>query len=420
MTALSRSRYIWHSGRSMRSSFGIALPVFVVLAAWPVATLDPRLWLFHAGGIFLGGLVLSSDPKHARSFPIEVAIFAVLALLTHVAAASTAPLTSLIGGLRLLSYGLLFWLLLQSLSNLRRVRRAAIILFAGVGAQAIWALVAWDILPDIALLREKQAYFGFATGSFINRNALAAYLGLGLCLGLGVFLSQDTRSARRSMDRTLERCLVFAVLVLIVLALVATGSRLGLVSASLGVFTIFAFAEQNKGMRWWVMGVLGLASVPVVTSDTGAIVVSRFSGLESGFSDRQALWMDVLEMISERPLRGYGIDTFAYAFRPFQSGSLDAALVWDMPHSTVLTLLLSLGIGAALVILVYVRILARLARCAAFARTPVFVAVALGASVQASCHFLADFSMEIPANSLLLVSILALGVAATHNESVGP
>lgn len=125
-------------------------------------------------------------------------------------------------------------------------------------------------------------------------------------------------------------------------------------------------------------------------------------------------------MISERPLQGYGLDSFPLAFRAFQGPGLAVSRVWDHPHSLYLGQWAELG--------VVVGSLPALAGLLALRRTlsrqlpEAEMSAALAASgvlIQGGVHSLVDAPLATPANLCLFLLILGLGVAAAKRPPEG-
>src|SRR5690606_27910085 len=96
---------------------------------------------------------------------------------------SMVPDASVIGALRFFGYLILLALVIEVATRRDRVNLMTKVLFVGITLQAVWALIALKLLGDAALWGEKTAYLGMATGSFINRDSLATFLGFGLVVG---------------------------------------------------------------------------------------------------------------------------------------------------------------------------------------------------------------------------------------------
>src|SRR5690606_14782855 len=116
-----------------------------------------------------------------------------------------------------------------------RMLMGILVIVAGFAVVGLLSLTQWG---DTLLGFEKQAYLGYATGTFINRNSFATYLAVGLTVGAVLFV--ETIATRKSVtiSQFLGRvALVAGCVVVIATALLATGSRMGSVAGLAGAFS---------------------------------------------------------------------------------------------------------------------------------------------------------------------------------------
>lgn len=337
---------------------------------------------------------------------------------------SMVPDASLIGAMRFLGYLMFLALVIEVSTRRERVGLVSRILFVGITLQAVWALVALKLLGDVSLFEEKTAYLGMATGTFINRNSLATFLGFGLILGAVLigrrFEGPKVRSSRpRGLIERLgaEGQLVLVAMLILLLALLATQSRLGL-SASmigLGVTTLLLLWRQG-GLS---LG-LAIAIVAVAALFVGGAIVLAGQGVSDRalFSEgdsitRITLYHQILGMIALRPWTGFGFDAFGSAFEAFRAPPLNGNVAFDLAHNSYLALWSEMGllVGSIppLLLLVAGGLMAR--RLRQGEDFPSNSAGAIGALVLGAVHSLGDFSLEIPANNYVLLVILGMGLA---------
>jgi O-antigen ligase len=344
---------------------------------------------------------------------------------------SLTPGDSLLALLRWLSYGVLFFLALQASVRKQRARRLTWFILLFVTAQAAYALVAMLYLADQVLLVEKTQYLGEATGTFINRNSLATYLGFGAVLAL-LFALPDSRpeetvsiptKRRRGRKRTFDLGLssdnVIAMIALLVLlsAIMATGSRMGLFATFCGLATASLLRLTTWKSRLLALAVLMTGGIAFL-SVYGAGTLERMITVERDSDSRLTLYSDTLDMIADRPLLGFGAQSFEYAFTLYDTDPGNSAFTFDKAHSTYLTHWSELGIVfGSLPILIVVLIGFRLLH-SRFGQglRDTEICAALGVIVLAAVHSIVDFSLEIEAVTFLFVTILAIGVATAHES----
>jgi O-antigen ligase len=323
------------------------------------------------------------------------------------------PGATLLQLLQLLSYGLFFFLMLQAAANRARARRIGLALFFIVTAHALYGLAALVLFGDTLLFFEKWAYPGFATGGFVNRNSFATFLAFGLVLGTIFFLREQLGRGHDS-----KALIYLALSGLILAALLATGSRMGLFAGLVGaacaaLMAIQKAAEAKARRKLLLLAALPLAAALLVAIIFGTGTLDRLGSLENDANVRGDLYAQVLSMIAARPWLGYGGGAFEFAYPLFHQWPVSPDLVWDKAHSTYLALWAELGVVAGslplLIVAVFTLQALRLyaARSADWAAPAIAVAVVAVAAV----HSLVDFSLEIEANAFLFLAILALAIA---------
>nr|WP_321507176.1 O-antigen ligase family protein [uncultured Celeribacter sp.] len=326
-----------------------------------------------------------------------------------------APATGL-GILRLGGLLCLFILVLETCSAPIRTLRLMRLIYFGMCLQALWAMIALRLLGDIALFGEKTAYLGWATGGFVNRNSFATYLGMALILGSALMLRKLHRQSHNARsDELTQTGLHLASLLLLSTTLLATGSRMGIGATVVGLIVLFLCDAQTRPRRQrrWVLTLLAAGIILggialALSANTG----ERLLFLEQDLATRLALYAQVFDLIQSRPWTGYGLDCFSIAFPLRHTEPVSAATVWDMAHNSYLTLWAELGViagSAPLIALTWAawRLIKQQRGAARFHAAPV---AALAVMAQCAVHSTVDFSLEIEANTLLFVAIVALGL----------
>jgi O-antigen ligase len=274
------------------------------------------------------------------------------------------------------------------------------------------------LLPDWLLWRQKTAYLDNLTGTFVNRNAAAAFFAMVLVTASRLLASRRTVARRR---RTRFRTFVFtdrkSIIVIgqITVALVAmllTGSRagsiLGLVFASLAFLLRSRSRRLNfpvSGLVLFALGALAASLMLLQTSSVGDRL--NAAGLDS--EGRLATYHSTAELILAHPLLGSGLGTFHSAFPPFRSDA-NITGVWDRAHSTILEIAADVGIPLAALV------------AGAWAIAIVFVAVGAAKSsslalvapllimLMGHTHSLFDFPLQIPGYAVWFCAIAGCGI----------
>ena len=390
------------TARYLRYRWGLLamllVPAYALVQSAGIAPWLPQEWLAQPGGI-----------TDAQSGTISV-----------------LPSASLVGAFRSVGYLILFALMIEVASRYRRVTMVARILFVGVVLQAFWALVALHLLDDFALWG-KADYLGYATGTFVNRNSLATYLGFGLVLGIGLIAHQhqkpkirETRKVTGILGLGVEGALVLAGQFIILAALLDTGSRGGVMVSALGVAVTLTLVRAMAGvslkqrlLEGGAVLVIVILMIAVLAGGGTGSLQSRFlfSLLDGG--TRLSIYSQSLELVALRPWTGFGFDAFGPAFEAVRAPPLDRNVFYDLAHNTYLGFWAEQGliIGSIPFIVIGLCLFPLLAARSVETRFPAMAAAAVGVMVIAAVHSLIDFSLEMPTNAYFFTALLALGLA---------
>ena len=412
-------------------ALGGILVFTVLLAPIPVASNHPLAWLFWA--IFLGlvatfrsagtGLIRVPQSKSGRIAVGASSLFFFYSCLqalqiylptgTNMPPFSLTPAASFLGAIRVASY-IVFFLLMISHSRRRKLSYTfARILFFGIAAHALAAMVALNLLGDTALIIEKSAYFGMATGGFGNRNAFATFLGMGLVLGLALTQNTSTHSRNRAAQ-FLSMLAFWTALAIILNTLIATQSRMGMAATAAASFLAFPRSASGRAKPLAALAALAIG----LTAVFGQGLVERFGELQFAASTRGDLYAQVWEMIRARPILGHGLDSFPIAFEEYHKAPVTAGFVWDKAHSIYLTLWAEMGlvIGSIPIALGLIAGAKLWIKSNRNAENQQLALAALAALALAALHSLIDFSMEIEANMFLLLALIGLGLGGAGNS----
>jgi O-antigen ligase len=315
-------------------------------------------------------------------------------------------------------------------TDAEEARRALrVMAWAGV-CYAVYGIYALLFDPTAILWREKTAYIGNLTATFINRNTAATYFGccavvwlLILCDAVAGRLPRNL-DGRRLLNELTSRELAgrrdvhlpFAMLFVCLCALFLTISRAGT------VFTLFVLAlgfvirfrrrlPRGKGLLLAGLAVAG--TILLLLQVMGGSVGARFE--TQGLSDagRIAAWQSTLRIIADYPWFGTGLGTFAWAFPAYRSSEISMWGVWTAAHSTPLELASEVGVPlAALVGLGWLVMLSLLGRGALVRRRDRIVPLAgFCIGLLALLHSSLDFSLQVAGFAIVAFAMLGIGLA---------
>jgi O-antigen ligase len=434
------------------------LLVFTALAPLPLGSNRPLFWITSAGVMGLVGAayflasILRSEPLRypLGSLRLHLWLFIVVCLYLLL---QTLPLAGLVGLdrfgteqvfvtfssisiapgatqlmlLRMLTYGLFFFLVMQVAA---RESRRVFMISALLAIVSVYALIGLISLQsgDTILGLPKWAYFGSATGTFVNRNSYATFLAFGACIAAArlvqalVHGSDDYRWDTRLRPSRSVIIGYFVAYVLIISVVIATQSRMGLFVSIAGTLTVIAANAprlvKTRATAAFAL-VAALASVGGALFLYGSGVFERIGGLERSAELRTELYRQVVELIAMRPWTGFGGGTFEVAFPLVHRLPLSADLVWDKAHNTYLALWAELGLViGTLPILMFAmfgfRLITGLLRRRGDSATQI---VALSIMAAGALHSLVDFSLEIQAITFIFLMAVALGNVASSTSS---
>jgi len=387
-----------------------------VTATWLPAALT-------AAGLYLGWIAVQALPLGLLFGSFETVLPTGYVVETNTL--SLTPGDTTLAGLRVAGYGMLFFLMLQLAGNRDRAKHIAQILFFIVAGWGLYGLLALVQFGDSILVFEKWAYLGSATGPFVNRNSFATFLAMGLVTGLGLAADRATRQGGKTSNSITTRLtdssnmhvyLLIVISFVVLATLFQTNSRMGVFAGLIGTgLTLTLILARRLGLG---RGTLLLVPVVLVAVGGvaawlyGGVLLDRLGGVEQDANVRLAAYRQILGMISQRPMTGWGADSFEVVYRAFRAPPVSLEFSWARAHSTYLAHWAETGVlfGSIPLLLVGAAFVACL--FAALRRDSDIVLPAIGAGVIATgaIHSLVDFSLEMQANVWLFLALIALAL----------
>lgn len=324
----------------------------------------------------------------------------------------------------------LAFLLCFRLARRPQAIRRMVLGLSGLGlTEAIYGLVQY--------LSGWQRIFGYvktydleeATGTYINRNHYAGLLEMVLPLTFALAFYELNRipsTAHPAWSRwrrfaaspnLSSLVLWLAIAAVILAALIFSRSRMGILSACLGLFFIVFLAARpaGTGRSGTALGAVLLAAALALAMWIGTgTVLERFQTVSEeyshGDSTRPGIWRDTLHLIALHPWLGTGLGTFPTAYTQVQTAFLNKTV--NHAHNDYLELASDLGVPVAVLItLGFAFALRRAVSVYRFAPARFDRYVGLGCAGSISSilvHSLADFNLYIPANRLVFAAILGI------------
>jgi O-antigen ligase len=280
----------------------------------------------------------------------------------------------------------------------------------------------------------RPQFQGDGFGPFVNRNHYAGWVVMVVPLiAARVFaLSESLGGGHRDMAGAWRRWVAspeagqaaFATAVVLVLGIsvVLSGSRSGLVSLAVVVAVLGAFVAKRAG-RWPTRFALAL-SVPVLLAAVMAwagydIAMRRFEQVPVEILDRVSVWTDTVRIIGDFPIAGVGVGAFSKAMAVYQTAPTHTLFV--QAHNDYLQLMAE---GGALVVLPVLVVLFLVGQ-GIWRRFSVgddeparfwLRAGALAGLAGIAVQSLVEFSLQKPGNTVLFIVLVAL---VLHRPSRG-
>ncbi|TKW61355.1 MAG: O-antigen ligase family protein [Blastochloris viridis] len=311
--------------------------------------------------------------------------------------------------------------------------RLLVVTVAVITTACMYGLYMASTGTEAVLWLEKKAYIGFLTGTFVNKNSFATLAALGVLASLAMALLRVGEISSRLTLR--QRFKAFWMLVVIpgwpwllvagicFITLVLTGSRAGLAAGAFGTLVLLAsLAGTRRAARWPLVIIIGLLVLlfMIVLGAVGQSVGRRMTQLQSDGESRDGIYSLTHQLISENLLTGTGFGTFQQAFSTVRDGTLlrkIPALI-EYAHNTYLELATELGLPGILLLTASVMALLTLTLhgISTRRRAVIWPALGLGTLVVVGGHALADFSLSVPAVTLVAITFTMMGIAQAFPE----
>ena len=322
----------------------------------------------------------------------------------------------------------LFFFVVRHLSAERKSLTIILFIMFGLGlTEALYGLIQ-ALVPSMGVLWVDYVpdYMGNARGTFINRNHFAGFIELIWPLVLGVTLAMTDRkqSFKKALASDLlnRQALMVLGIVVLLLALLLSRSRAGIAGGLIGLLTFWYLARPNlkriaMHTRLMAGGIIVVLGIYCLTIGVGPIF-ERFLYIDDRNS-RIDIWEDSLAIIEDHPL-GIGLHNYENVFQIYnQHSASDKKVMYA--HNDYLQLLIETGwVGFFCLTGGFVYFIGksfRLIRRLDDRGDPMRFFLAVGAFsgiISMAFHSLFDFNLQIPANCLYFVVLMAILSSCTE------
>jgi tetratricopeptide (TPR) repeat protein len=370
---------------------------------------------------------------------------------------SVAPTLTRAGLLKCLAYGSLFFVVVfypagaGTRSDERKFRRALVLIvlaagtavaFVGLTEQAFWnGKILWFYVPKD--WGGPMPGIHRASGPFVNPDHFANYLAMILPLALvGAIFRTPLEPAPRFSGFQLL-CAVASLM--IVAAILVSLSRAGWVEIGLGILTLAWLLRRHRQrshdelvgrlpsspVTWWVV-VTGVALLTVVSA--GLLLVgpgerqqagTRVAESASGGQDlrgRWELWVDSSGIIRDYPLFGAGLGSWPAVFPHYQRPPWSIYFAGEAQNDYVEAAGEYGVFGLLLLVWLFWRVGhgLLLGSRSLHSRHWALFAAFMPAIIIMGFHELLDFPLQIPANAVLFVLLIAIAFRMARADRPQP
>jgi O-antigen ligase len=241
---------------------------------------------------------------------------------------SLMPFHTLGAGLELLTYFLLGFLVIKTVTRMKQVRRILYVL-VGMGVfQAFYGFFELFNKNPRLLFFRKEFYLNDLTGTFVNRNHLSGMLEMVIPLAVALILARTDLLGLGGMklkekllhftDQANYRVLLLGLgVVLMILAVIFTRSRSGIFLVALGLFLFLELSllyagrgtVRRKGIKRYFKITAVVVTLIAIYMGIDA-TLQRFSIDKLLAEQRPVFWGQTAEIVGDFPLLGSGLGTF--------------------------------------------------------------------------------------------------------------
>jgi O-antigen ligase len=333
----------------------------------------------------------------------------------------------------LLGLGLLYFVIRMICSD-RKTLKVVFFALCGIGLiEALYGLIQ-ALVPSMGVLWVDYVpeYMGNARGTFINRNHFAGFVEMiwPLMLGYALAITDMKYPIKNALasDSLNRQALMSLGIVIMLLALLLSQSRAGIAGGLVGLATFWYMARprvRNIALttRLTLGGIVVFLIVYCALIGVGP-VFERFLSIDDSNS-RIEIWNDSLVIFKDH-LFGIGFRNYENVFAVYNQSISSEKLV-NHAHNDYLQILIETGwIGFLTLVggfLFFITKSVRRIKRLDFPRDPLRFYLAVGAFsglVSIAFHSFFDFNLQIPANCLYFVVLMAILSACVEQTRRSP
>lgn len=239
---------------------------------------------------------------------------------------------------RMLKLALLFLVIVNEAARVKQIEHIVMVVMIGVAFQGVAALIqyAFDINFGAQILGEVTeqgtdftSRATYRDGEFTNRvggiighpNLLAIYMAMNVPIGLAVLFSDA---------KPLYKAFLLVTVLVGSVSLVLTLSRSGWISFGLAYVMLMTISFSHPSLRRkYILGrLMSVALIFLIAAALSGPIIKRITQSDTGAVSFRWEFMEVaLDMAMEKPVLGFGLNSFVWAAPPYtEFGSYQAVL----------------------------------------------------------------------------------------------
>ena len=349
---------------------------------------------------------------------------------------SVSPFRTFREGMEILSYVLIGFLVLKTITSRRQIRRILFVLVGMGFFEAFYGLFELNRNNPRILFYPKEIAWDSVTGTFVNQNHFAGYVEMIIPLAIGLVIARidlfalaekklHEKIVHFTQKGFFKNIVLTACVVIMSLSIFLSRSRSG---TSLVVLTFVVFmgltlvyfgrmSYRSVSIRRFLQVTFLIIAIFSLYAGIGK-TIDRFSLDKQLLGGRPHYWGSVIHIIKDFPIVGSGLGTFAYVFPAYANTKTYGMLIHA--HNDYFEYISELGLVGTFFLLSGLLFMAFKSFKFWYERRNAEIkGLALGGIISVivvAAHSFTDFNLHIPANMLLFSVILSLTlVIATYN-----
>jgi tetratricopeptide (TPR) repeat protein len=361
---------------------------------------------------------------------------------------TVAPSQTLASLVLFLAYAAVYYLVVHHVRRRRDLGQLVGVLVVTGAVLAFAGLIDYLLRESWIFAWREEPLRGRLTASFVNPDHFATWLAMLVCLGAGVFMAErqhgrlglrDVLESRELREEALRRVLPFIGVGVMVLALVFTLSRGGIVGVLAALIALVALLRARNRVRSSLTVVAVLVAVALAYSAWIGLapLLARVGTSSAGLGHRLTQFRASMPMVADFPLLGVGLGAYKAIYPRYQPLAHQPGTVYyPYAHNDLLQFVIETGvIGVGILVWAAWRLGRDLVGAHGFGRgacpvgagqgegarrhDPYGVPIAtsaLAGVVAVLVHASVDFPLRIPANGFLAAALLGIATVTFHTR----